>query len=81
MNTINWKQKLSSRKLWVGAALVIMGAVMCVTGDTASGMKLIGMGAVGYLGAEAVVDVARAIFPVGKEIEYEVEAMLEDEAI
>ncbi len=60
---IDWKTKLSSRKLWIGVALVAIGAILCVTGDVANGLTVITIGGVGYLGAECIVDVARAIWP------------------
>lgn len=62
MNTINWKQKLSSRKFWVGIILLGIGAGLCIYGDVENGMKLIVIGAGGYLGTETIVDVARTIF-------------------
>jgi hypothetical protein len=55
---------LSSRKLWVGAAIFAIGMVLCLAGDTENGMTLIAIGGGGYLGAEAIVDVVRAIFGV-----------------
>jgi len=62
MQNVNWKEKLSSRKLWIGVALLIIGVVLCVTGDVENGLSLISLAAVSYLGAEALVDIARAIF-------------------
>lgn len=81
LSTIDWKEKLSSRKLWIGAALVVIGIVLCVTGDVKNGMTLISIGGVGYLGAETVVDIARAIFPNDVVIEPDltVETEPEDE--
>lgn len=70
--SINWKQKLSSRKLWIGIALVVIGVILCVTGDVANGLKVITIGGVGYLGAECIVDVARAIWPSDGDSETEI---------
>lgn len=56
------KEKLSSRKLWIGAALVIVGAVLCAVGDTHNGVTVICIGAGGYLGAETICDIVRGIF-------------------
>lgn len=55
--------KLSSRKLWIGVALVVIGIVLCIIGDVENGMRIIAIGGIGYLGAEAIVDIARAIWP------------------
>lgn len=63
MKNINWKEKLSSRKLWIGVALLVIGVALCITGDVENGLSIISLGAIGYLGAEALVDIARAIFP------------------
>ena len=67
MSSVNWKAKLSSRKFWVGVALVVIGTVMCVAGDTQNGVAVITLGAASYLGAEVLVDIARAIFPVSSD--------------
>lgn len=62
MSNIDWKEKLSSRKLWLGIITVVIGAVLCATGDATNGMTLIKIGSVSYIGAECIVDVARSIF-------------------
>lgn len=78
--SIDWKTKLSSRKLWIGIALVVVGIILCATGDVANGMKVITIGGVGYLGAECIVDVARAIWPsADDETTYTVTETAEDE--
>ncbi len=59
---INWAQKLSSRKLWIGLILLVVGVALCMTGDVENGVKVITLGCTGYLGAEAIVDIARAIW-------------------
>ena len=55
-------QKLSSRKLWLGVALVVIGIVLCATGDTENGVTIIKIGGIGYLGAETVCDIIRGIW-------------------
>lgn len=62
LSGVDWKQKLSSRKLWIGTALVITGVVLCVNGDVENGIKIAAIGGSAYLGAEAVVDVMRVVF-------------------
>lgn len=68
MSSVDWKAKLSSRKFWVGIALVVIGTIMCIAGDTQNGVAVITVGAASYLGAEVLVDVARAIFPVNNSL-------------
>ena len=55
-------QKLSSRKLWLGVALVVIGVILCATGDTENGVTIIKIGGIGYLGAETVCDIIRGIW-------------------
>lgn len=55
-------EKLSSRKLWLGLALVIIGVIMFLTGDTENGAAVIKIGGIGYLGAETICDIIRGIF-------------------
>lgn len=64
---INWKQKLSSRKLWIGVALVAIGVILCIIGDTENGMRVIAIGGIAYLGSESIVDIARAIWSSNEE--------------
>ena len=71
LTKINWKQKLSSRKLWVGVALVVIGVVQCVNGDVENGLKIASVGGGVYLGAEAIVDVMRIIFVDSKKADAE----------
>ena len=77
LTKINWKQKLSSRKLWVGVALVVIGVVQCVNGDVENGLKIVGIGGGVYLGAEAIVDVMRIIFVESKKADAEEEKINE----
>lgn len=62
LGKVNWKQKLSSRKLWMGVALVTTGIILCVNGDVENGIKIATIGGSVYLGAEAIVDVIRLVF-------------------
>ena len=62
LSSVDWKQKLSSRKLWIGTALVLIGVVLCATGDVENGITIAAIGGSAYLGAEALVDVMRFIF-------------------
>lgn len=71
LTKINWKQKLSSRKLWIGVALVVIGVVQCLNGDVENGLKIAGVGGGVYLGAEAIVDVMRIIFVESKKADAE----------
>lgn len=58
---IDWKQKLSSRKMWFGIVLVIIGGIMNAVGYTTEGSSIITIGAGLSVGAEALVDIARII--------------------
>lgn len=71
LTKINWKQKLSSRKLWIGVTLVVIGVVQCVNGDVENGLKIASVGGGVYLGAEAIVDVMRIIFVESKKADAE----------
>lgn len=71
LTKINWKQKLSSRKLWIGVALVVIGVVQCLNGDVENGLKIASVGGGVYLGAEAIVDVMRIIFVESKKADAE----------
>ena len=57
------KRKLSSRKFWAGAALVGVGCVLCLAGQIVAGMILIGIGGLGYMVTEALVDIAGIFNP------------------
>ena len=61
MKKREWKRKLSSRKLWAGAAMMGIGCALCLSGQTAAGIILIGIGGLGYLISEALVDIARIL--------------------
>ena len=61
MNKINWKQKLSSRKLWIAVAGFVSGLILAFDGAestaaTVSGCILQGAAVIGYLLAEGLTD-------------------------
>lgn len=61
MNEINWKQKLSSRKLWIAVAGFVSGLILAFDGaestaSTVSGCILQGAAVIGYLLAEGLTD-------------------------
>lgn len=63
MKNINWKRKLSSRKLWVAVAGFVSGLIVAFGGEattaaTVSGCILQGAAVVGYLLAEGLTDAA-----------------------
>ena len=65
MNKINWKRKLTSRKLWVATAGFAAGLIVAFggsakTADTVSGCILSGAAVVGYVIGEGLADNARA---------------------
>lgn len=62
---INWKQKLSSRKLWAAVAGIVAGLAMVFGLDentitTVSGAVVSAASVVAYILAESKVDTARA---------------------
>jgi len=57
---IDWKQKLSSRKLWLAIAGIVSGIAMILFGNATEGAALIGSSIVGYLAAEGYIDGKRA---------------------
>ena len=62
---IDWKRKLTSRKLWLAVAGFISGLYMAFGGDestasTITGVILQGAAVIGYLLAEGLTDAAGA---------------------
>ena len=60
---INWKRKLTSRKLWVAVAGFVAGLIVAFgggenTADTVSGCILSGASVVGYIFGEGLTDAA-----------------------
>lgn len=65
---IDWKRKLTSRKLWVAVAAFVSGLIMAFGGGentaaTVSGCILQGAAVIGYLLAEGLTDAAAAEQP------------------
>ncbi len=63
MNKIDWKRKLTSRKLWVSIAGFAAGLIVAFggeqsTADTVSGCILSGAAVVGYAIGEGLADVS-----------------------
>ena len=64
MNNINWKQKLSSRKLWAALVGVVVGVAMAFGMDESEWTEVAGIitslvSVVAYIFGEAKVDAAR----------------------
>lgn len=71
MTSIDWKRKLSSRKLWIAVAGFVSGLILAFGGqesmaNTVSGCILQGASVIGYLLAEGLADAAGAENPVEK---------------
>lgn len=65
MNKINWKRKLTSRKLWVSAAGFIAGLIVAFggsndTAETVSGCIMSGAAVIAYIVGEGLSDAAGA---------------------
>lgn len=65
MKKIDWKRKLTSRKLWMAMAAFVSGLIVAFGGDegtasTVSGCILQGAAVLGYLLAEGLADSANA---------------------
>lgn len=61
MNKIDWKKKLTSRKLWVALAGFVAGMIVAFGGssevaETVSGCILSGAAVVGYFVGEGLAD-------------------------
>ena len=62
---IDWKRKLTSRKLWISVAGFVSGLIIAFGGtkgvaNTVSGTILQGASVIGYLLAEGLTDAAAA---------------------
>lgn len=65
MDKIDWKRKLTSRKLWVAIAGFIAGLIVAFggsneTAETVSGCILSGAAVVGYVVGEGLADSANS---------------------
>ena len=63
MNKINWKRKLTSRKLWVATAGFVAGLIVAFggsqgTAETVSGCIMSGSAVVGYVIGEGLTEAA-----------------------
>ena len=61
---INWKRKLTSRKLWVATAGFVAGLIIALggsqgTAETVSGCIMSGAAVVGYVIGEGLTDAAQ----------------------
>ena len=62
---MDWKRKLTSRKLWMAVAAFVSGLIVAFgggedTAETVSGVLLQGAAVLGYLLAEGLTDAAGA---------------------
>ena len=76
MNKIDWKRKLTSRKLWIAIAGFVSGCIIAFGGaeDQAkmiSGLILQGASVIGYLLAEGLTDAAHVGDGVNEKLEGE----------
>jgi len=80
---IDWKQKLSSRKLWLAIAGIISGIVLLVQGEIEMGTALIGSSIITYGIAEGFIDGKRtaAAAVIVKEVANGIADALEDKDI
>lgn len=63
MNKIDWKKKLTSRKLWVSIAGFVAGLVVAFGGSenasqTVTGCIMSGASVIGYIFGEGLIDAA-----------------------
>lgn len=63
MNKIDWKRKLTSRKLWVAVAGFVAGLVLAFggadsTAETVTGCIMSGASVIGYILGEGLTDAA-----------------------
>lgn len=83
-NKIDWKKKLTSRKLWLAVAGLTVSVVTLVSGNAElaeriSAIVLAAASVVGYLIAEGLVDSASADKQPEKHIEYHIQEQPEKE--
>ena len=72
---MDWKRKLTSRKLWLAVAAFVSGLIVAFggaesTASTVSGVILQGAAVLGYLLAEGLTDAASAAHSDRDEIDY-----------
>ena len=81
---IDWKKKLTSRKLWLAVAGLTVSVVTLISGNAElaeriSAIVLAAASVVGYLIAEGLVDSASADKQPEKHIEYHIQEQPEKE--
>lgn len=74
MRTIDWKAKLTSRKLWVALAGLVSGLILAFGGEetvaeTVSGVILQAASVLGYLLAEGLADSANGVVHIEDPVE------------
>lgn len=74
MEQVNWKRKLTSRKLWMAIAAFVSGLILAFGGEestanTVSGVILQGAAVLGYLLAEGLTDAANGTVVLPEEDE------------
>ncbi len=72
MNKIDWKRKLTSRKLWVAAAGLVTGLILAFggseeTAQTVSGSIMSAASVIAYIVGEGLSDAAGARATITKE--------------
>lgn len=77
-NKIDWKKKLTSRKLWLAVAGLVVSVVTLVSGNAElaeriSAIVLAAASVIGYLIAEGLVDSASADKQPEKHVEYHIQ--------
>lgn len=77
-NKIDWKKKLTSRKLWLAVAGLTVSVVTLISGNAElaeriSAIVLAAASVVGYLIAEGLVDSASADKQPEKHVEYHIQ--------
>ena len=83
-NKIDWKKKLTSRKLWLAVAGLTVSIITLVSGNAElaeriSAIVLAAASVVGYLIAEGLVDSASADKQPEKHVEYHIQEQPEKE--
>lgn len=83
-NKIDWKKKLTSRKLWLAVAGLTVSVVTLVSGNAElaeriSAIVLAAASVVGYIIAEGLVDSASADKQPEKHVEYHIQEQPEKE--
>lgn len=73
MSSIDWKRKLTSRKLWVAIAGFVSGLIIAFGGTestavTVTGCIMQGASVLGYLLAEGLTDAASLKTPVSRTV-------------